>query len=164
MTPASAPVRARRPRRSPGHRTVLAALALSLAPILLAGCDSSPGQATSAVPEASSAASGGPASGPTSPSRASDGPGTTAATGNPDCPDAAALFALGPNRPTDLRPTGTTCSGTWALLGVSGPARAQDVLLFEYVDGTWRLRDEAEACVAGDSLPAAVARSVCDAG
>lgn len=52
------------------------------------------------------------------------------------------------------------------MIGVSGPAQAQtqDVRLFEYVDGMWRLQDEAQACVAGDSLPAAVARSVCDAG
>ena len=63
-----------------------------------------------------------------------------------------------------MRPTDTTCTGTWALIGVSGPAQPQDVRLFEYVDGTWRLQDEAQACVAGDSLPAAVARSVCDAG
>ncbi|MBB3678294.1 hypothetical protein [Modestobacter versicolor] len=78
--------------------------------------------------------------------------------------EAATLLALSPDQPTGARPTETTCSGTRAVVGVTGPGQAQDVLLFGYVDGQWQPVDEAEACAAGDSLPAAVVQSVCDAG
>jgi len=81
----------------------------------------------------------------------------------PSCPAAATLFALVPDGQTDVRLTDATCSGTWAFIGVGGPGQAQDVRLFGYLEGSWQPVDEDRACAAGDSLPAAVQRSVCDA-
>ena len=84
--------------------------------------------------------------------------------GAPSCPDAATLYAATTDQSPGVRLTETTCSGTWAFIGVRGPGQAQDVLLFEYTDGTWRPVDEDQACAGGDSLPDEVVQSVCNAG
>ena len=84
-----------------------------------------------------------------------------AAAGSPGCPDAATLVALVPDRPTGVQLTDTWCSGTWAVVGLMGPAYGQSVELFQYADGAWRVADE-DACSSGD-LPADVQQSVCNA-
>lgn len=131
-----------------GRTTAASMLAL----VLLAGCDSASDDGTPASSDTGSATSESPS------------PGGSAPAAESECPDAASLYALAPDRQTDVRLTDTTCSGAWAFIGVSGPANAQDVLLYERVDGAWQPADESEACAAGDSLPAVVSRSVCDAG
>ena len=164
--------------RSPGAlpRRVAAAVAMGgLA--LLAACDGTTAadQPTAASSSAAGAATGA-ATSATDPAGTS-APADPAAAGAPACPAGAELFAgltaddLGvPGAELELAdPSGpASCSGEWALLGVTvrpAPGSASGypaVALFRYADGAWTAQDGAEACSSGE-LPEEFRLSACDA-
>ena len=143
-------------------------LALALpAAALLTGCSGNDQPA--AAPASSSMASSSVGSSPVASSSAAT---STAATGSagagataeaPTCPDVATLAALSPSQAPGVQLTDPTCSGSWAVIGVSGPTPGPVVQLFRYVDGAWQLADRDAACAAGE-LPADIEPGVCQAG
>ena len=152
----TSPARARVTRR-------LVALALP-AVALLAGCSS--GEQPAAAPVTSATVSSSAASPPASPT-ASDpsaaSPSATGAADAPTCPDAATLAAVAPSQAPGVQLTDPTCSGPWAVVGISGPAPGPVVQLFRYTDGAWQPTDRDAACAAGE-LPADIEPGVCQAG
>ena len=137
---------ARRARR----RGTLLALALP-AVVLLTGCSAE--EEPAAAPAPSSAA---PAPVP-APSTAA---GTT---GAPAGPDAATLAAVSPSQAPGVQLTDPTCSGPWAVIGLSGPTAGPVVELFRFTGGAWQPTDRDAACAAGE-LPADLEPGVCQAG
>ena len=152
------------------------ALVLALPAVaLLAGCsgDEQPAAApaTSAAASPTSADSSSTATTPTATTSAATAPtattpATTTATGAADapaCPDVSTLAALSPSQAPGVQLTDPFCSGTWAVIGISGPAPGPVVQLFRYADGAWQSADEDAACAAGE-LPGDIEPSVCRAG
>lgn len=180
--PTPARPRPARPGGPRGRRTGVVLLALPSIALAggLAGCHSSSTAASSSAPSSGAASSslapGADTSAGSTPGSAVSppgattpaGPATTTAVvarsttpGAPACPSAASLFALEPT--AGARLTATTCSGTWAVVGVRLPDHSQRADLFQDVSGTWRVADESQACASGQ-LPADIEAGVCDAG
>lgn len=162
---------ARRPRL-PGrpelrHRRLVAALLALPSALVLGGCHGSP-DPTSSAPSPSAAPVPAPvtsaAPAPASPATATPVSGSTTPVAS-TCPVAAALFALEPDHQAtpDARLTATTCSGTWAVIGVQAPGHSQRADLFHAINGTWQPADERQACSTG-ALPSDIEPGVCDAG
>jgi hypothetical protein len=139
------------------------ALALPVA-ALLAGCSADPepvaAPATSRSP-AASAATTTPAT--TTPAPTSAGAPATGAADTPACPDAAVLAAVAPSQAPGVQLTDPTCSGPWAVIGISGPTVGPVVQVFRHTDGSWQPADRDAVCAAGE-LPADIEPGVCQAG
>jgi hypothetical protein len=133
----------------------LVALALP-AIALLAGCssDEQPAAAPATVTVTAPAETSATASAPTTATGAADAPA---------CPDAATLAAVSPSQAPGVQLTDPTCSGPWAVIGISGPAPGPVVQLFRYSDGAWQPADRDDACASGE-LPADIEPGVCQAG
>jgi hypothetical protein len=130
-----------RPSRRPGAVTALALSAVAL----LAGCSSD--EEPAAAPAPSAAAT----------------PAATAAAETPACPDGATLAAVSPDQAPGVQLTDPTCSGPWAVIGLSGPTVGPVVQVFRYADGAWAPADRDAVCTAGE-LPADIQPGVCQAG
>jgi hypothetical protein len=136
----------------------LIALALPAA-VLLAGCSAD--EQPAAAPAMVTVTAPAPTSTPTTTASA-----PTTATGAaevPDCPDAATLAAVSPSQAPGVQLTDPTCSGPWAVIGISGPAPGPVVQLFRWSDGAWQPADRDAACASGE-LPADIEPGVCSAG
>ena len=141
----------------------LVALALP-AVALLAGCSSDDQSAAAPVTSATSAsASAASSAAPTASDPSAASPSATGAADAPTCPDAATLAAVAPSQAPGVQLTDPTCSGPWAVIGISGPAPGPVVQLFRYADGAWQPADRDAACAAGE-LPADIEPGVCQAG
>ena len=138
-------------------RRLAVALALPVV-VLLAGCSSD--EEPAAAPPASSAAAA-PTAGDTT--SASSPATATGAADAPTCPDAATLAAVSPSQAPGVQLTDPTCSGPWAVIGISGPAPGPVVELFRYAEGAWQPADRDAACASGE-LPADIEPGVCQAG
>ncbi|QXG77711.1 hypothetical protein KUM42_09545 [Modestobacter sp. L9-4] len=141
-------------------RSAWSVVALALpAATLLAGCSADPepvaAPATSESPAASAAT--------TTPAPTSAGAPATAAADAPACPDAAVLAAVAPDQAPGVQLTDPTCSGPWAVIGISGPTVGPVVQVFRYADGAWQPADRDAVCAAGE-LPADIEPGVCQAG
>ncbi|MCZ2827546.1 hypothetical protein O2W14_01695 [Modestobacter sp. VKM Ac-2986] len=124
---------------------------------LLAGCSAdvepaAPAPST-AVPSASAASS----------AAAAATPSATGAAEAPACPDAAVLAAVAPSQGPGVQLTDPVCSGSWAVIGISGPTDGPVVQVFRYAGGAWQPADRAAVCEAGE-LPADLEPGVCQAG
>ena len=142
----------------------LVALALP-AVALLAGCSSAeapagaPATLTVSAPTAVD-----PPTSASAPTTTASAPATaTGAADGPACPDAATLAAVSPSQAPGVQLTEPTCSGPWAVVGISGPVPGPVVELFRYADGAWAPADRDAACADGE-LPADIEPGVCQAG
>ena len=151
MTTSPAPAR---------HRWTTSALALSAA-ALLAGCSSAEepvaAPATVTVTESAPTSASAPSTTASAPTSA------TGAVDTPACPDAATLAAVSPGQAPGVQLTEPTCSGPWAVIGISGPVPGPVVQLFRHADGAWQPADRDAACASGE-LPADIEPGVCQAG
>jgi hypothetical protein len=132
------------------------ALALPAA-VLLAGCSSDEQPVAAPATVTVTAPAGTPTTAAGAPTT------TTGAAEAPDCPDAATLAAVSPSQAPGVQLTDPTCSGPWAVIGISGPAPGPVVQLFRWSEGAWQPADRDAACASGE-LPADIEPGVCQAG
>ncbi|MFQ1002223.1 hypothetical protein [Modestobacter sp. SSW1-42] len=147
---ATTPAHPRLPRR-----TALV-LALPVA-VLLGGCSSGEEPPVAPAPSTPGASSSAAAATP------SATPSADAAAAAPTCPDAAVLAAVSPSQAPGVRLTDPVCSGSWAVIGTSGPTSGPVVQVFHHADGAWQPADRDAVCAAGE-LPADLEPGVCQAG
>ena len=142
------------------------AVALALPAVaLLAACSSGdePAGAPATVTVSAPTAVAEPTAASTPTATASAPTTDTGAAEAPSCPDAATLAAVSPSQAPGVQLTDPTCSGPWAVIGISGPAPGPVVELFRYADGAWQPADRDAACASGE-LPADIEPGVCQAG
>lgn len=73
------------------------------------------------------------------------------------------LAAVSPSQAPGVRLTDPVCSGSWAVIGTSGPTVGPVVQVFRDADGAWQPADRDAVCPAGE-LPADLEPGVCQAG
>ena len=128
--------------------------------VLLVGCSADAEPAAPAPSAAGSSAAESTAAAGSSAAAAT--PSATGAADAPACPDAAVLAAAAPSQAPGVQLSDPTCSGSWAVIGISGLV-GPSVQVFRYVDGAWQPADRDALCAAGE-LPADLAPAVCPAG